>query len=200
MTARRKKIIFAQVALFIMGLLIIIFTYYIKDQRQQIITKENKQKITKKLNEQNEISEDLFYNINYSGIDLSGNRYTLFSKEAFTKKDKPEFVYMKFVEANFYFKDNTILNVLSKEGIYNNKTLDMEFKKDVIAKYGESELFADKANYSNSNSFLEISDNVIVTDEKGSVYADKLFFDIQKQNLNIISLNNNKINANINLK
>ena len=142
----------------------------------------------------------LFYNIEYSGIDLSGNRYTLFSKEAFTDKDKPELVNMKFVEANFYFKDDTILNVISKEGVYNNKTLDMEFKKDVIAKYGESKLVADKANYSNSNSFLEISENVVVTDQKGTVHADKLLFDIKKQNLNIISLNNNKINAKINLK
>ena len=34
---------------------------------------------------------------------------------------------MKFVEAIFYFKDDTVLNVKSNEGIYNNKTLDMKF-------------------------------------------------------------------------
>ena len=35
---------------------------------------------------------------------------------------------MKFVEAIFYFKDDTILNVKSEKGIYNNKTLDMNFE------------------------------------------------------------------------
>ena len=36
---------------------------------------------------------------------------------------------MKFVEAIFYFKDDTVLNVRSDYGTYNNKTLDMYFNK-----------------------------------------------------------------------
>ena len=38
---------------------------------------------------------------------------------------------MKSVEVKFYFKDETILNVLSDSGVYNNKTLDMVFEKNV---------------------------------------------------------------------
>ena len=37
------------------------------------------------------------------------------------------------VEAIFYFKDDTNLQVFSKSGIYNNKTLDMQFKENVKA-------------------------------------------------------------------
>ena len=107
---------------------------------------------------------------------------------------------MRFVEVNFYFKDDTILNVISDSGVYNNKTLDMLFEKNVKAFYEGSELFADKANYSNIKSFLEISDNVTVSDQRGTLIADKLLFDIKKQKLNIISFNNNKINAKIDLK
>ncbi len=200
MINRKKKLIIAQITLFLLGVLIIIFTYYNKNQTEQIVTKENKEKIKNQLNEQNNTSSDIFYEIKYSGIDLSGNRYILTSKEASSNKENPELVDMKFVEANFYFKDNTVLNVLSDEGIYNNKTLDMIFNKNVNAKYEGSKLVADKANYSNSKSYLIISDNVIVTDQKGTVTADRLLFDIKKQNLNIISLNNNKINARINMK
>ena len=36
---------------------------------------------------------------------------------------------MSFVNAIFYFKDNTILTIDSDEGVYNNKTLDMIFEK-----------------------------------------------------------------------
>ena len=200
MINRKKKLIIAQVTLFLLGVLIIIFTYYNKNQTEQIVTKENKEKIKNQLNEQNNTSSDIFYEIKYSGIDLSGNRYILTSKEASSNKVNPELVDMKFVEANFYFKDNTVLNVISDEGTYNNKTLDMIFNKNVNAKYEGSKLVADKANYSNSKSYLIISDNVIVTDQKGVVTADRLLFDIKKQNLNIISLNNNKINARINMK
>ena len=200
MISRKKKLIIAQFTLFLLGVLIIIFTYYNKNQTEQIVTKENKEKIKNQLNEQNNTSSDIFYEIKYSGIDLSGNRYILTSKEASSNKVNPELVDMKFVEANFYFKDNTVLNVISDEGTYNNKTLDMIFNKNVNAKYEGSKLVADKANYSNSKSYLIISDNVIVTDQKGVVTADRLLFDIKKQNLNIISLNNNKINARINMK
>ena len=50
-----------------------------------------------------------FYNIEYSGLDLNGNRYILKSKEAFFWiKSNLKLFNMKFVEANFYFKDNTI--------------------------------------------------------------------------------------------
>ena len=39
---------------------------------------------------------------------------------------------MKDVKAKFYFKDQTVLNVSSKEGKYNNQTLDMKFENKVI--------------------------------------------------------------------
>ncbi len=200
MIKRKKKLIFAQITLFILGVFIIIYTYYNKRESTELIIPSNQKKIVNTLNNQENVNEDIFYNIKYSGIDLAGNRYILTSKEAINNKNNPELVDMKSVEVKFYFKDETILNVLSDSGVYNNKTLDMVFEKNVKAFYEGSELLADKANYSNLNSFLTISDNVIVTDKKGTVVADKLLFDIKKQNLNIISFNNNKINAKIEVK
>ena len=107
---------------------------------------------------------------------------------------------MEGVKATFYFKDDTVLQVLSKSGIYNNKTLDMKFKENVKAVYENSKLLANEAEYSNSLGFLTISDNVRVDDARGNLIADKLFFDIKKQTLNIDSFNDGKINANINIK
>ena len=108
-------------------------------------------------------------------------------------------VNMRSVEATFYFKDDTILYVWSNEGIYNNKSLDMSFDGNVKAIYEGSELYAQKANYSNSESFLKISNNVKIKDFRGTMAADELLFDIKKQKLNIQSYNNGKINAKINL-
>lgn len=202
MIKRKKKLIIAQATLFFLGVMIIIFTYHDRKQTddQTIILKDSNNDISNKLSDQNNLDGDVFYNIKYSGIDLAGNRYILTSKEALNDKLNPELVNMKFVEVNFYFKDDTTLNVTSEKGVYNNKTLDMEFEKSVKAFYEGSNLFAEKAKYSNSKSFLMISDNVIVSDQKGTLTADKLLFDIKKQNLNIISFNNNKINANVDIK
>tara|TARA_Y200000002_G_C22615791_1_gene635937 strand:+ start:620 stop:1222 length:603 start_codon:yes stop_codon:yes gene_type:complete len=200
MIKRKKNLILIQLFLFMIGLCVIIYTYYISKISDEIITLENQNKISDQLSQQNNVDNDVFYNIKYSGIDLAGNRYILTSQEAINNINNPELVNMKFVEVNFYFKDETTLNVFSDEGIYNNKTLDMIFEKNVKAYYEGSELLADKANYSNLNGFLTISDNVIVNDQRGTLAADKLLFDIKKQNLNIISFNNNKINAKVDLK
>ena len=199
MIKRKKNLLAAQIILFALGILIIFFTYYNREQTSQIITLENKKKIDNTLTT-DESDTDIFYNIQYSGIDLSGNRYILNAKEAINNNTDPELVAMKFVEVNFYFKDDTVLNVLSDKGVYNNITLDMLFENNVRAYYEGSELIADKANFSNLNSYLEVSENVTVTDKRGVVAADKLLFDIKKQQLDIISFNNNKINAKIDLK
>ena len=149
---------------------------------------------------ENQTEGDIFYNIEYSGLDLAGNRYILKSNEAKTDKTNLDVIEMKIVTANFYFKDGTVLNVTSDTGVYNNKTLDMLFQGNVKADYMESKLFTDKAEYSNSKSFLIISKNVVIKDKRGTMIADRLHFDVKKQTLNIAAFKDNKINANINLK
>ena len=106
---------------------------------------------------------------------------------------------MKIVEAKFYFKDGTVLDVKADNTIYNNKTLDMKFEENVKANYLNSQLFAEKAEYSNSKSFLSIYENVRINDIQGNLIADKLLFDITSQKLDITSFSNGKINANVNL-
>ena len=197
MIDRKKKLRLIQFFLLFFGLLIIYLTYYNKE-----ITPEQ-EKISTKIPETNEgdVSEekDLFFNIEYSGFDLQGNRYSLKSKEAYFDELDQAIVYMKIVDAIFYFKDGTTLYVKADNGIYNNKTLDMKFEQNVKANYINSELFADKAEYSNTKSFLSIYENVRISNIKGNLIADKLLFDITSQKLDITSFSNGKINANVNL-
>ena len=201
MIDRKKKIKIIQLSLLVVGSLILFLTYANKSDspKENIVSKEIQERI-KNQNTNLPENSDIFYNIEYSGLDLAGNRYILKSKEAFNDKNNQEIVQMKFVEAFFYFKDDTVLEVKSDYGIYNNKTLNMNFKKNVKAIYEGSELFAQEAEYSNVESFLTIADKVSVKDSKGTMFADKLLFDIKKKKLNIASFNDNKINANINLK
>ena len=198
---RKKQLRLIQICLLILGSLVIIFTYFDREKHsnEQIISKENQEKIKNQLRKDDK-EGDIFFNIEYSGLDLAGNRYILKSKEAFSEKSDQKIVNMTSVEATFYFKDGTILNVWSEQGIYNNKSLDMKFSGNVKAIYEGSKLFAQKAEYSNSKSFLTISEKVKINDARGTMIADKLLFDIKKQTLEIASFTDNKINANINLK
>ena len=201
MTERKKKLIIIQISLLIIGSLIILFTYSDLNfsDKEKIITTETQKRVDEQLKNESQ-DGDIFFNIEYSGLDLAGNRFILKSKEAFNNNTSQDIVDMKFVEAFFYFKDGTVLKILSDRGIYNNKTLDMNFDGNVKANYEGSELFAQKAEYSNSKSFLMISNEVKVKDYRGTMFADKLFFDIKKQTLNIASTNSGNVNANVNLK
>jgi hypothetical protein len=195
---RKKKLRLFQAILLILGIIIIFITYADKDF---LLNKKINQKATPLIeNKTTDQKENIFYNIEYSGLDLAGNRYIIKSKEATTNASNQEIVNMKFVESFFYFKDDTVLKVKSDYGTYNNKTLDMFFNSNVKAKYQNSVLFAENAEYSNSENFLSISGKVKIEDFKGTMFADKLLFDIKKSKLNITSFNDDKINANLNLK
>ena len=60
-------------------------------------------------------------------------------------------------------------------------------------------ILINKAEYSNTKSFLSIYENVRINDIQGNLIADKLLFDITSQKLDITSFSNGKINVNVNL-
>ena len=200
MTYRKKKLLIIQIFLFLSGLIVLVFTYYGKGtNKNQIVTENNKFRvIDQKRSEDND--KDVFYNIEYAGIDFSGNRYKIKSKEARYSEESTDIVNMKYVEAVFYFKDNSLLKIFSNKGIYNNKTLDVKFEENVKATHKNSKLFAENAEFSNSKEFLIISDKVKIIDSRGSIKADKLKFDLKNQTLDISSFDQNKISANIETK
>ena len=204
MFRQRKKLRIIQISLLALGLFIFFITYFNDNKsspKKVIISQNLKNKIEEDAQKNLDKEENInaFYNIQYSGLDISGNRYVLKSKEARTSESRNELINMIGVDAIFYFKDDTILYVKSNNALYNNITLDTKFFNGVEATYEESELSAKEAEYSNSKNFITITNNVKINDPKGNLYADKLFFDIKNKNLNITSFKNSKINANIDL-
>lgn len=198
MINRKNKIRFIQILLLLISVTIVFNTYFTNEEPKNIIISSKEKERLKNISKQTE-NADIFYNIKYSGLDLAGNRYVLTSQEAIVDKNLKETVNMKFVNAIFYFKDNTILTINSEFGKYNNKTLDMVFEKNVKANYQDSELYGDKIVYLNTNRTLEISENVILNDIRGTMSADNLLFDLETKKVDISS-NNNKINTNLNIK
>tara|TARA_B100000963_G_scaffold290080_1_gene259835 strand:+ start:1640 stop:2257 length:618 start_codon:yes stop_codon:yes gene_type:complete len=196
---RKKKLRITQICLISIGVLTLIFTYSDKiNFKNELDSQGLKKEIENKIVDKNEGTEgNIFYNIEYSGLDLAGNRYILRSESAINNQLNDDMIDMKGVTAIFYFKDGTVLNIKSDFGEYNNNTLDINFKSNIVAEYEESTLKAQYAEYSNSQGFLKITDNVIVNDIQGNLIADKLLFDIKSQTLKIETFNDNKISVNV---
>ena len=197
---RKKKLRIVQLCLISIGILTLIFTYSdkINLKKKSSTAQELKKEIDDNMiNNKENANGNVFYNIEYSGLDLAGNRYILKSKSAINNSLDSDLIDMTGVTAVFYFKDGTILKIKSNFGEYNNSTLDINFKSDIKAEYGESTLEAQYAEYSNSQGFLTITDNVIVNDLQGNLVADKLLFDIKSQILEIETFNDKRIRVNV---
>ena len=197
MTSRKNKILLIQFFLLVfVCLLLFLYSNFEKNKGNEILNETIKSEIqNKKIRDEN--TSNVFFDIEYSGIDLSGNRYILKAGEAKNNEAEKNIVNLKAVDAIFYFKENKILKVSSDFGKYNNQTLDMTFEKNVLAKYDGSTLNAEKAQYLNSKSYIIINENVKINDIRGSMNADKLVLDINKNKLDISSTKKEKIKTNI---
>ena len=196
---RKQKLRIIQISLIVLGLLIVYYTYYKEsDLNKTFITSQKQKEIKERI--ANPSTGDVFTNIEYAGMDVSGNRYVLKSAEAVNDPINKELVNLTSVVAFFYFNDNSILEIKSDKGLYNNSTLDMNFYNNIKAVYKDTKLYAQLAEFSNTNSNLIISDDVKVDSNKGVIFADKLTFDIKEKTLDIESKNNKKVNANVNIK
>jgi|TARA_E500000178_G_C16877927_1_gene687572 hypothetical protein len=200
---RKRKLRTYQTLFLLIGLGIILLVYSKIDlpNKKKIISSDLQKKIDSKIqSNKNSSDTNIFYNVEYSGFDLEGNRYKISSNEAINSSVDLNLVEMKGVFAVFIFKDGTKLDISSEKGSYNNSTLDMEFRNDVKAVYEDSKLYANKAEFLNSKNSLIISNNVKVVDTRGTMNADKLVFDIKKKSLNITSDNNDVVKTKVNKK
>ena len=181
MTKRKKKILLIQSSIFFLAILLIYFTYYHNNTKTG--SKPSKEDVTAE--KKAGVKKNTFENIEYSGIDLNGNRYIVKSENAEFKIEKPELIDMKKVNANFYFKDGTELNVLSDYGTYNNKNFNITFRKNVKSTYNESYLYSDYLNYINTESTITIYGNITGESIQGDIAADKINIDISAKTLDV---------------
>ena len=198
--SRKFKLRLVQISLMIIGIVVIYFTYYKeKNLEKNFISTQKQKEIQEKIANQAD-GYEVFTNIEYTGIDISGNRYILKSKEAYSDIKNKELVNLKSVVASFYFSDNSILEIKSDKGLYNNATLNMNFYENIYAVYKDTKLNAQVAEYSNTNNNLVISKDVKINSDRGIILADKLIFDIKEKTLDVMAVENKSVNANINIK
>ena len=126
---------------------------------------------------------------------MNGNKYILEAANAKFKTETPENISMKNVTARFYLKDDTILEVVSDNGLYNNITLDMKFEKNVKAYYLTNTLFSELLTYSNSSGKLLASGNVRGESvEKGEFFADNVEYNFTNKTLDLSMFGEKQVN------
>ena len=184
-----------QLTLISLGVIIIFFTYFKKDNEQKLEIIENK-----KTEVEDDIKEGLntFENIEYEGKDANDNEFIINSEYAEFTSEKTNIIYMKKMFCRFFFKDGTILKITSDEGVYNNITNDIEFENNVKMYYLENRLFSEKASFINSENYLLVQDDVVGEGPLGNLAADKVNLDLIDKKMKISMYNESKVNIKVN--
>jgi len=186
--SRKKSLLLIQITIFLIASILIYNTYSNKNEKIETLDKVSEK----------DPNVNSFTDVAYSGFDLGGNRYLLNAEEANFKTETPELINMKRVTASFNLKDGTVLTVISNKGIYNNITLDMEFKNNVKADYLTHTLLSDLLTYSNSNSKLIATGNVSGESiEKGEFSADNVEYDLTDKKLKLSMFGSKRVNVKI---
>ena len=197
MTSIKKRILTIQIIIFIIGSLLVFFTYYNKNNVSDLKKTSDLVEQNSSDTLENDQNINTFENIEYKGIDLNGNRYVIMSEKASFDVNKPELIDMKIMSAIFYFKDGTILRVKGDYGTYNNKSNDMEFRENIIANYIDNNLYADNLDYLNSKNLLTIYGNVKTESIKGNISADNIEIDISKRTVDLSMFGNGEVKVKI---
>jgi len=193
--SRLNKKVLSQITLLFLGVLIIFFTYFYTDRQKTV--KKNEEKKIEEIDKQNQ-NKSTFENITYEGIDKNGNKFTIGSSYAEFENDRPNIISMSNILSRFFFEDGTVLRVISDFGVYDNITNDMSFEQNVKMYYLESRLFAEKADFVNSKSYLFVQGNVVAEGLEGDLRADKMNFDLIEKKLRISMYNEDKVNIRVN--
>ena len=187
MNARKKNLLLVQITIFLVASTLLYNTYRDKNQTVESFVK---------IEVETSPDTNSFTDIEYSGFDLTGNRYVLKAKQADFKTETPEVINMNEVFAKFYLKDGTVLTVVSDAGVYNNVTFDMEFSNNVQSNYLTHILQSDLLSYSSSNTKLIATGNVRGESiEKGEFSADNVEYDLDDKSLNFSMFGNKQVNV-----
>ena len=187
MTSRKKNLFLIQITIFLFASALLFNTYHNKNKETENFVE---------IKPETSANTNFFTDIEYSGFDLSGNRYVLQAEKADFKTETPELINMKDVIAKFYLKDDTILTITSKEGIYNNISLDVEFKTDVKANYINHTLLSDQLSYSSLNGKLIATGNVRGESiEKGEFRADNVEYSLADKILDFSMFDSERVNV-----
>ena len=191
---KRKNLI--QISLIFFGLLIIFFTYFYSGDKESSLDKVEEKEIQENVIEKEGFNT--FENITYEGKDSNNNDFILNSEYAEFATNESNIIYMKKIICRFFFKDGTVLKIISDKGIYDNISNDMEFEENVEMYYLDNKLFSDKANFVNSENYFIVQGNVIGEGPLGNVAADKLNVDLIQKKMKISMYNESKVNIKVN--
>ena len=125
--------------------------------------------------DKNQNSDSTYINdINYTSIDVRGNKYQITARLAEIKIENSDLMYLSGVVAFVFIKDKDVVKITSNFGKYNSKNYDTIFSENVIVVYPGHKVTGEYLDFSFLTDLGVFTTNVIYTGEKTKLFADKM--------------------------
>ena len=198
MRKKEKKI---QAVLFILGVFLILLTYfyypYINKNKSDLVENKTQEESINVSKEKNQ-DATIFEKLEYQGIYDLDKKFIVKSEKAHIYNIEPDIVYMTNMHVILYLKDGRTVNILSDKGKYNKVNYDCFFEKNVRATDGDTKIFSDNLDLLGNESSVKIYNNVSINYPTGSLLrADKVDYDFETKFFKVSMFNDKQINMKI---
>ena len=171
-----QKKILIQISLLLLVLLIILITfnkYFNNTQKYSTINKQNDEKKISNKNRNN-----LIKNIYYVSNDSADNIYEIMSETGEINTDNPSIIMMTDVMAKITFSNSEPVNITSKYAEYNNENYETTFTENVLVRYVDHEIKAERMRLSMEENLATMSKDIFYNNSDVELVADKVEIDL----------------------
>ena len=194
MKKKQKKI---QIILILIGLFLIISTYFYYPYINKVKFIEN-QSVQKDSDNVSDNDQTTFFeNIEYQGLYDLNKPFTVKSEKARVLNEEPDLLYMTKMQIIMHLSDGRIVNIISNKGKYNKVTYDCFFEEDVRATDGEVKIFAQNLDLLATKNFMEIYNDVSLNYPTGFLQADKIDYDFETKYFKVSMFDDNAVSMKV---
>ena len=189
MTSSKRVI---QLSLISIGLFLILATYFlypmfIKNKfleeetvKENVIATDNKESNT-------------FESVEYKGIYGIDKEFKVKAEKAYILIKDPDIVYMTNMYVTLDMDNGRIIIITSDNGSYNKVSYDCFFENNVKAVDGETTVLSENLDLLASEDTAAVYNNVFLTNNAGSLRADKVYYDFETKYYQVSMFSDKKV-------
>ena len=197
MTANK---IIVQLSLISIGLFLILATYffYPKIIKNKFLEEETIEDVATKTDMTDSKERNTFENVEYKGLYDTNKSFKVKADKAYILIKDPDIIYMTNMHVTLDMGDGDmgdgrVIIITSDKGIYNKVSYNCFFENNVKAIDGKTTVLAENLDLLATEDSATVYNNVFLTNDKGSLQADKVYYDFETKYYHVSMFNDEKV-------
>ena len=176
MNKGQKKI---QTFLFIVGILLILITYFYYPYKNKSLVEKNIQEDLPSDSVDLNDKSTSFENLEYQGFYDIDKTFSVKSESAYILNEDSDIIYMDKMKETIYMNDGRIITITSDRGKYSKLDSNMWFVDNVRATDGKTDILSGNLDLLASEDTASIYNNVSIASPNGTLKSDKIDYNFE---------------------